>query len=150
MINSLNTHRQHYQEILLKTSKDYYYRFSRYHTNYSIVLAYISEENGDLSACNQYLRGSDTVVYFQSNFCAIIFDNTNEEQGIKAANNILSRVQTRFFSKHFYMAVISANDELSEFQTIHDLFDLIAYALKHNMDNLVVDTSQVIQHQQSI
>lgn len=150
MINALSAHRQHYQEMLIKASNDYHYRFNRYHINYSIVLAYISEENGDLSTCNTYLRGSDTIIYFQSNFCAILFDNTNEEQGIKAANNILSRVQTRFFSKHFYMAVISASDEQSEFQMIHDLFDLIAYALEHNMDNLVIDASQVIQHQQSL
>lgn len=150
MINTLSAHRQHYQEMLLKEVSAFHYRFTRYHANYSIVLAYISEENGDLSACSNYLRGSDSVIYFQSNFCAILFDNTNEEQGIKAANNILSRVQTRFFSKHFYMAVISATDEKSEFQMIHDLFDLIAYALEHNMDNLVVDASQVVQHRQSL
>lgn len=150
MIDALSTHRQHYQEMLLKEITSYHYRFTRYHLNYSIVLAYISEENGDLSPCGNYLRGSDSIIYFRSNFCAIVFDNTNEEQGIKAAENILSRVQARFFSKHFYMVVISATEEKSEFQTVHDLFDLIAYALEHNMDNLVVDASQVIQHKQPL
>ncbi len=149
MLNALSTHRHHYQEILIKDTNAYHYRFTRYHISYSIVLAYISEESGDLSACNNYLRGSDSIIYFRSNFCAIIFDNTNEEQGIKAANNILSRVQTRFFSKHFYMAVVSASDERSEFQMVHDVFDLISYALEHNMDNLVIDLSQIVQHGQS-
>jgi len=150
MISALNTNRQTYQKMLQEESENYHYRFSRYHAPYSIVLAYISEENGDLSSCGSYIRNSDSVIFFQSNFCAIIFDNTNEEEGIKAANNVLSRVQARFFSKHFYMAIIAANDEQSEFQTIHDLFDLISYALEHNMDNLVLDSSQVIQHQQSL
>ena len=101
-----------------------------------------------MSLCSKHLRESDILIFFQKNFCAIIFDNTNEEQGIKAANNILSRVQDLFFAKHFYMTVITASDEYSEFQMVHDVFDLMTYALEHNMDNLVVDTSQVIQHKQ--
>ncbi|ADR33008.1 hypothetical protein Sulku_0341 [Sulfuricurvum kujiense DSM 16994] len=144
MIDALQEHRLHYQETLFNAVNPYHYRFTRYHANYSVVLAYISEESGDLTACGDYLRGSDSIIYFRSNFCAIIFDSTNEEQGIKAANNVFSRVQARFFSKHFYMTVITATDEKSEFQMIHDLFDLMSYALEHNMDNLVLDSSQVI------
>ncbi|MBV5321197.1 MAG: hypothetical protein JZU62_05895 [Sulfuricurvum sp.] len=150
MLNTLNQQRLHYQETLIKTSADYHYRFNRYKTKYSVALAYISEENGDLSSCGEHLRESDTIIFFQPNFCGIVFDNTNDEEGIKAANNILSRVQNLFFAKHFYMATITATAEQSEFQMIHDLFDLIAYALEHNMDNLVVDASQIIQHKQSL
>lgn len=148
MLSILNQQRQQYQETLIKATTEYHYRFSRYQTQYSVALAYISEENGDLKICGEYLRESDTIVFFQPNFCGIVFDNTNEEEGIKAANNILSRVQNLFFAKHFYMATITATPEQSEFQMIHDVFDLIAYALEHNMDNLVVDTSQIIQHKQ--
>lgn len=148
MINTLNQHRQNFQEQLIAEITEFHYRFIRYHTKYSIALAYISEENGDLSLCSKHLRESDILIFFQKNFCAIIFDNTNEEHGIKAANNILSRVQDLFFAKHFYMTVITASDEYSEFQMVHDVFDLMTYALEHNMDNLVVDTSQVIQHKQ--
>ena len=89
MINTLNQHRQNFQEQLIAEITEFHYRFIRYHTKYSIALAYISEENGDLSLCSKHLRESDILIFFQKNFCAIIFDNTNEEQGIKAANNIL-------------------------------------------------------------
>ncbi|MDP2849770.1 MAG: hypothetical protein Q8O20_01715 [Sulfuricurvum sp.] len=150
MINTLNQQRQNFQEQLIKEITEFHYRFNRYHTKYSIALAYISEENGDLSICSEHLRESDTLILFQNNFCALIFDSTNEEQGIKAANNVLSDVQNIFFAKHFYMAVTTASDEYSEFQMVHDLFDLISYALEHNMDNLVIDSSQIIQHKQLV
>lgn len=150
MINTLNQHRQVFQEALIHECEPFHYRFTRYHADYSIALAYVSEENGDLRNCGKYLRESDRIVFFQNNFCAILFDNTNTEQGIKAANNILSRVQDLFFTKHLYMAVITSSHERSEFQTVHDLFDLIIYAFEHKMENLVVDTSQIIQHEQSV
>lgn len=150
MINTLNQHRQVFQEALIHECEPFHYRFTRYHSDYSIALAYLSEENGDLRSCGKHLRESDKILFFQNNFCAILFDNTNVEQGIKAANNILSRVQNLFFAKHFYMAIITSSNEQSEFQMVHDLFDLITYALEHNMDNLAVDSSQVIQHEQSL
>lgn len=144
MITIFREKRSHYQQQLLEVLQSYHYRFTQYHIDYSIALAYISEEDGDLSACGKHLRDSDAIIFFEKNFCAILFDNTNEEHGIKAANNILARVQSLFFSKHLYMAVITASVERSDFQMAHDLFDLIDYALDHRMDNLVVDLSQVI------
>jgi hypothetical protein len=144
MINTLNQNRPIFQKQLLQSIEEYHYRFSRYHADYSILFAYISEEDGDLSICSGHIRESDTILFFQTNFCAMIFDNTNEEQGIKAANNLLTRIQNRFFAKHLYMAIINATAEQSEFQMVHDLFDLLTFALEHRMDNLVVDSSQII------
>jgi len=150
MFDALNAHRLHYQEMLFDAISSYNYRFTRYNEIYSIVLVYISEECGDLLDYNDFLRETDTIICFRPNLCAIVFDETNIEQGIKAAENILTRLQVRFFSKHIYMTVITVSHEQSEFQTIHDLFDLMSYALIHNMDNLVIDTSQLIQHQQPL
>lgn len=149
MLNTLIQNRYKYQEALVKACEEPHYRFTRYHVRYSLALAYI-EEGCDLTICGSHLRESDSIIFLQPNFCAILFDNTNEEYGIKAANNVLTRIQNLYFAKHFYMAVITANDEQSEFQMIHDLFDLMAYALENNMDNLVVDSSQEIRHQQSV
>ena len=145
MINALNENRPMYQERLIKESAEYHYRFTRYKVDYSILLIYISEEDGDLSVCSKHLRDSDILLCFQKNFCALVFDGTKEEQGVKASNIILSRVQNQFFAKHLYMSVITANPEKSHFQLVHDLFDLIAYSIEHNMNNLVVESSQVIE-----
>lgn len=149
MINDFSEHRQLFQERLTNISADYHYKFTRYQAHYSIVLAYITEDT-DLGASAKHIRESDILIFFKPNLCAIIFDNTDEEQGIKAANNVLSRIQGLFFSKHLYMAVVTSHHDKSQFQMIHDLFDLISYALTNHMDNLVVDSSQVIQHQQSV
>lgn len=149
MINDLNEHRQLFQERLTNVSADYHYKFTRYQAHYTIALAYITEE-ADLSISTEHIRESDVFIFLKPNLCAIIFDNTNEEQGIKAANNLLSRIQSLFFTKHLYIAVVTSHHDKSQFQMIHDLFDLLSYALTNHMDNLVVDSSQVIQHQQSV
>ncbi|MDP1785071.1 MAG: hypothetical protein Q8K81_06565, partial [Sulfuricurvum sp.] len=134
MINAFCEHRQHFQKQLIQEVADYHYRFSRYHATYSIALVFTSEVDVDFSVFSQHLRASDKQIFLQTNLCAIIFDGTNEEQGIKAANNLLSHVQNIFFTKHLYMAVVTATTNSTQFQTVHDLFDLIAYALNHNLD----------------
>ncbi len=146
MVNTFNEYRQKFQEQLVKESMNYHYRFTRYHADYSIALAYISDEHVDLNVFAEHLRASDMLIFFHANLCAIIFDGTNAEEGIKAANSLLSHVQNFFFAKHLYMAVISTDRDKSQFQMVHDLFDLISYAITHNMDNLVVESSQVIRN----
>lgn len=149
MINDFSEHRQLFQEQLINISADYHYKFTRYQAHYSLVLAYITEGT-DLGVSAKHIRESDIIVFFKPNLCAIVFDNANEDQGIKAANNLLSKIQALFFTKHLYVSTITSHHDKSHFQMIHDLFDLMSYAVTNHMDNLVIDSSQVIQHQQSV
>lgn len=146
MIDIFKEYRKRFQEQLLQDTSGYHYRFTRQHTPYSIALAYVSETGVSLDTFEKHLRESDKIIFFQTNLCAIIFDDSNEEQGLKAAENLLSHVQNICFTKHLYMAVVTVNSDNNEFQTVHDLFDLVSYALNHNMDNSVLESSQIIKN----
>lgn len=146
MIDIFNEHRKRFQEQLTHDTAGFHYRFMRHHLSYSIALIYIAEANTNFDEFAKYLRASDKLILLRENLCAIIFDGTNEDQGIKAAENLLSRIQNICLTKHLYMAVTTVSTDDTEFQTIHDLFDLVSYALKHNMDNSVLESSQVIRN----
>ena len=144
MINVFNEHRQRFQERLIHETADYHYRFARYHMPYSLAVAYISEMDVDFTTFKRHLRASDKLILLQENLCTIIFDGTNEQQGLKATENLLAHVQDLCLTKHLYMAVVTVDDDSTEFQTVHNLFDLLSCALNHNMDNCVLESSQVI------
>ncbi|MDP3267381.1 MAG: hypothetical protein Q8M39_11200 [Sulfuricurvum sp.] len=146
MIDTFNEHRKRFQEQLVIDTAGYHYRFIRHHMPYSIALVYVAEMGVNLDTFEKHLRESDKIIFLQTNLCAIIFDDANEEQGLKAAENLLSHVQNICFTKHLYMAVVTVNSDNNEFQIVHDLFDLISYALNHNMDNSVLESSQVIKN----
>jgi len=143
MIDTLQEHRHYLQEQLVQRIAYFDYNFSRYNTHYTIAIVYISEEDGNLNVLSKNLRKSDRLVMFQKNLCAVIFNSANETNGLKAANNLLTDLQALFFSKHLYMAVVTATHCKSSFQLVYDLFDLLQYAIKNNMNNLVLESSQI-------
>ncbi|MCK9371793.1 MAG: hypothetical protein M0P91_01240 [Sulfuricurvum sp.] len=146
MITILQERRPHLQEQLVQKIAYFDYNFSRYHIHYTIAIAYISEEEGNLNVLSKNLRKSDRLVMFQKNLCAVIFNSADETNGLKAANNLLTDVQALFFSKHLYMAVVTATNTKSSFQLVYDLFDLLQYAIGHNMNNLVLEASQITKY----
>lgn len=146
MTHCFSKHRQAFQKQLLDEIGDYQYRFSRHQTVYSIALAFTPDETINLEFFASHLRRNDKFIPFQPNLCAIIFDATHEEQGIKAANNLFTGVQNLFFTTPLYMAVVTAEEETSEFQMIYNLFDLVQYAIEHTMTNEVIERSQVIRY----
>lgn len=146
MLDIFNEQRKHFQEQLVHDIAGYHYRFTRHHQPYSIALVYVAETGVDLDMFEKHLRESDKIIFLDTNTCAIIFDDANEEQGLKAAENLLSHVQNICFTKHLYMAVVTVNSDINDFQTVHDLFDLVSYALDYNMDNSVLEKSQIIKN----
>ncbi len=146
MINVFNEHRNHFQEQLISSTADFHYRYTRYSMPYSLAVIYISESDVDLSIFKHHLRSSDIFIMLQENLCAIVFDGANEEEGLKAAENLLAQVQNICFTKHLYMAIVTESTDSTEFQTVHDLFDLLSYALQHNMDNCVIENSQIMKN----
>lgn len=65
-------------------------------------------------------------------------------------NNFLMKLriinENHFFTTPLYMAVVTAEEETSPFQMIYNLFDLIKYAIEHNMSNKVIDSSQIVHY----
>ncbi|MFA6143809.1 MAG: hypothetical protein WCW84_04840 [Sulfurimonas sp.] len=149
MIDLFNKHRKSFQEELVAKVSLYDYRYVRYSINYSIATSYVTEPT-DLSHIALDLRQSDGFVKLNDHLYIIFLDATNDDQGIKTSTNILNKVQAKFFTKHLYMAVVTASNYRDSFQMVHDLFDLIEYALIHNMNNIVIDSSKPIRNDQLV
>lgn len=143
MVNPLGNSRKDLQMALLHEAIDFEYRYRRYEINYSIAIGLTTEEI-DMSALSSFIRSSDRFVVLTPNICAVILDSAGDQEGIKAANNLLTYFQNHFFGHTLYAAVSTASNHLDAAQLIHEAFDLLEYAISNNMNNLVVDSSQVI------
>lgn len=137
------------QEKLLQTMKDFSYRLKLYGINYSIAIGY-SPENVDLTPLSQHIRESDLFIVLDHNTCAVILDSTNDESGIKTANNLLSHFQGKFFSTSLYSAIVIASNYDTVTLMMHDLFYLLDYAIKNNMNNIIMESYQVIHKHQAV
>lgn len=132
------------KEKLSQAVKDFGYRFKRYEINYSITIGYTSEDI-DLTQMAGFIRETDRFIILNHNTCAVILDCSDEIRGIKAANNLLTHYQSVFFSIPLYLSIVTASNYETNSKMIHELFYLLDYAIKHNMNNILLDHSQVIQ-----
>lgn len=134
---------------LSQAVKDFSYRFKRYNVSYSIAVGHTTE-NVDLSLISGYIRETDRFITLNHNTYAVVFDCTDEITGIKAGNNLLARFQGSFFSTPLYTSIVTASSYETNAKMIHELFYLLDYAIEHNINNIILEHSQVIQNQQAV
>ncbi len=131
-------------EKLIQAVKDFTYRYKRYGIKFSIAIGHTSDEI-DLTPLSEHIRESDRFIVLDHNTCAIILDCADDDNGIKAANNLLTLFQGSYFSSPLYAAIVTvSNYEASELM-IRELFYLLNYAIEHNMNAILVEHSQVIR-----
>ncbi|MDP2076644.1 MAG: hypothetical protein Q8N01_01815 [Sulfuricurvum sp.] len=140
------THEQHslMKEKLSQAIKDFSYRFKRYDINYSIAVGHTTEGT-DLNQISNFIRSTDRFIVLNHNTCAVILDCSDELRGTKAANNLLTNLQGNFFSKPLYLTIVTASNYESDSKMIQELFYLLDYAIKHNMNHILLEHYQVIQ-----
>lgn len=132
------------QQILLKEIREFSYRHQRYQIDYSLSIGY-SPEPVELNSLSAFIRESDHFIELKPNICAVILDCANDDNGVKAANNLLSRFQGNFFSTPLYASIVTARDFETPLLMVNDLFYLLDYAITHNMNNMLMDSSRVMQ-----
>lgn len=143
MADTFNKTFRVFQKTLVEHITIFEYRQIRYKINFCIVLFY-SRTAIDIGDMQEHLRKSDRFIPLDSQLFAFVLDNCEEEAGIKTSNKILSLIQAHYFPDEIYATVVSSGNYSSVFQMVHDLFDLVEYALHHGMNNLVIDSSKII------
>jgi hypothetical protein len=119
------------------------YRYERYSINYSIAVGCTSD-NIDITPMSRFVRASDCFVVLDQNTCVVIFDCTNDDCGIKAANNMLTLFQGANFSSSLYSSIVTASNYSTPELAIKDLFYLLDYAIKHNMNGVLMEHATLI------
>lgn len=140
----LHTRRKALQEKLLHKISEYDYRFIRYKANYSVAV-FFTPEGIDLKPLGTYIRATDRFAPLDENFYVVVFDGANDDKGLKAANNLLTYFQHAHFGRSLFAGIVTADHSKNAPQMIAQLFDLLDYALRHNMDNHIVDDSQIMK-----
>lgn len=98
----------------------------------------------DLVPMSNFIRNTDKFIVLNDNTCAIILDNANDESGIKAANNLLTKFQGSAFDIPLYSAIVTASNYSSSETMIRELFHLIDFAIANNINQQVIDHTQII------
>lgn len=119
------------QEKLIQALKDFDYRFKRYEINYSIAIGYCSEDV-NLSVLSDYIRGDDRFIVLDHHTCAIIFNYSNVESGVQAANNILNHFHSTFPSTPLFGAVVTVSNYDSVPQMVAQLLNLLQHAIEQD------------------
>jgi hypothetical protein len=136
---------QIYQKKLLESTKEFRYRYERYNFNYSIAIVYSPEEI-DFPPMSNFIRVTDVFIVLDNNTYAIVFDCTDDNSGTKAANILLMKFQGKAFDIPLYSAIVTASNYSSPEEMNRKLFCLLNFGIAHNMNQEVIDHSQITSY----
>jgi len=140
----LQHHRKEIQKKLLNAVEEYEYRAKRYGIDYSIVFVYTVEPI-DFSTISHHIRKTDVEVVCEEHIFAVVLDCADSEKGIKAANNLFTYLQTVYFAHTIFASVETSQNNRASDKMIIDLVNLVNYAIEHNLNDSVIDSSQIMK-----
>ena len=144
-IEVLRAKRQDYHKNIKSALEHYAYRGDRYDIDFSVAIG-LSDNDIDLRPFSSYTRKSDAFLILEKNLCCVVLDCTPAGGGMKAAENMLVGFQQRFFGRSLYSSVVWYREYRDVNKMVHHLFDILEYSISNNMDNMVVDPTQVIDY----
>ncbi len=144
MLKLWKKERKEFQQKLLEAVEAYQYHFERYEVSYSVAIAYLPQTLDVANICSR-IRKSDRYVRLAENLHAVVFDFADDAEGLKAANKLLTYFQVEHFGQSLYAAIVTSSHQKTPAKLVTELFDLLGYALRHNMDNQVMDASWVMK-----
>ena len=126
------------------STSDFQYRLERYNIDYSIAVGFTKGIDIDLNAFQNHIRNSDRFVVLSKNMYAVILDCADEQCGLKAANNLLTKFQHQYFACPLFASVVNGSNYTNVKDMFRSLFHLLEYGVTHNFDNQVLDVTQRI------
>jgi hypothetical protein len=140
LLEDIRSNRHKYGQIILDSLKNKIYECERYKVNFSLAIG-ATLADMDIRKFSEMIRETDEFIILDKNVCCIVFPFTDHAQGIKAASNLLSQFEMKFFSQKIYLSV--ANTEECPTPDIHiqQLFDILVNAISNGMNNMPIDST---------
>ena len=133
-------------ETILNDISAYAYRNARYDVEFSLVAIYCANDFAvDVEILKEKLRKTDEFIYLNDNLCCIILDGISAEACEKAAENVnyhLLQINANY--KYYLSAADSQNYNPKYINMIQNLFERLEYAIKNNLQNIVIYQDYVI------
>ncbi len=139
MKEQLKKYQEKHLDEMLKGMTEYHFRFRRYNSIFTAVLFY-SEGSMKNEQVAEVIRATDRYLRFEENLFLIIFGETGTEGGIVAAEKVLPKLLYKPDQKIYVSAVESTTDKEGTL-LVHQLFNILDFAIEHKHINEVIDTS---------
>lgn len=117
------------EEKLTQTLKSYDYRLKRYDISYSVVMMRCPTDI-DIDSISHCIRKTDRIVCLQNHTYAIVFDYTNSETGVQAANNFLESCKCTLSLEPISTTIINA----SQFESIETMIPTLLTQLHESTE----------------
>lgn len=134
-----------YEEKILKALSPFKYQKERYNVGYTLAVG-ATVEAIDMSGFSQIIRETDAYVPLDEHVAVVIFAFNDQEQGIKAASNLLSKFEMQYFTQKIYLGIINAEEEEQSELLVKKLFETLCYSLVHGMSNQALDFEAINDH----
>ena len=127
-----------YKEKIEVVLDEYEYRLKRYKVNYALSI-YAATGSWDIENVKNKVRKTDTVIELEEKIFAVVFDFVNDEYGIKACENLLSKIEPKMFGKKIYISVLNSKEQKNNDDLIRKVFDLLTFEVKNELCNVPLD-----------
>lgn len=116
------------EEKLTQVLKSFNYQHNRYNVHYSVAVWRSNIEEIDINILSASIRKTDRVVHLNNGTYAVVFERTDTEAGIIAANNLLEFFESKFNSKPLFTAVVNT----SQFENVQGIVPDLVTKLQEN------------------
>ncbi len=127
-----------YKEVIVAHLQEYDYKKERYKVDFTLAL-FLAKEKIDTPALRKYIRYTDKLIALDTNLLAVVFDFTNEEKGLKAAENVLSIIEPSLSSYEIYISVVNSRESLDDGELARKALNLLI----ENIENGFKDIPEV-------
>jgi hypothetical protein len=116
-------------ERLDKMIQELHYELQRYNEVSTLGLLYV-EDDVDDTIFQQYIRLSDKYIKLTKNYYLFNFFHTDENNAIKAAENLVANLDKYFGNNKSYMAVDQTDADASTKSTFNRLYQILQETIK--------------------
>ena len=143
LVEHIRSHQSEYEENILVALEPFVYQKERYKVDYTLAIGATFAEV-DLPAFSEMIRKTDKFVVLDEKVCVIIFGFNLPEQGIKAASNMLSKFEMKFFASEIYLGIINSQEEIQAKDQVKKLFETLCYGVQNSMSNTPLDFNAIL------
>ncbi len=139
MKEQLKKYQEKHIDEMLRVMTEHHYRFKRYNSIFTVVLF-----SGDGSMKHEkvadMIRETDRYFKLEENLFLLIFGETDGAGGIIAAEKVLSKLPHKP-EQMTYVSAVECNKDKEGTLLVHQLFNILEFAIEHKHINEVVDSS---------
>jgi len=134
ILEELHAKRTLFQQSIMELISDSIYREKRYETHFSVAIVYSQEPlKTQAQQLRKTLRKTDKAVCITDNILCVVFDATQENSYVKAAENLYRTLKSIEYHQDYFIATVFSNEfDTNYLNMFNHLFERLFYSIQHN------------------